>query len=436
MPLGVIIGLFFATIFILLGSGLYVAFGLAGTSILGIEFLAHMGQTVGPVLYNTLCDYIMAAIPLFMFMGEIVLRCGLSARLYRGVSQWTRVIPGGLTHSNILSCSIFAAISGSSLATAATIGTVAYPEQSKRGYDPALVTGSLAAGGTLGILIPPSINMIVYGAFVGASVGRLFAGGIIPGIILALLFMSAILFMSVRNPSLGPPREKVSGRYFWEAVIALKDIWPMVLLIVVILGGIYGGIFTPTEAAAISAVLAMILAAAFGKLNFTAVKESAMSALRTTAMVMLLVVGAHLLGNAISMLRIPAQLCAIVAEAGLSRYVVWFAVILIFIILGCFMDGLSIMLFTLPVVYPLLVTTLGFNPILLGILMVLQAECALITPPVGINLYIIHGIAGGTDMATIIRGAVPFFLLMLVIIILITYFPQLVLFLPAHMIGE
>ena len=435
MPLGITVAMLFIALFILLGSGLYVAFGLAGVGILGLELLADAGGIIGATMYNALSSYPLSAIPLFMFMGQIVLYGGLSDRLYQGVSRWTRIIPGGLTHSNILSCSIFAAVSGSSLATAATIGTVAYPEQTKRGYNPSLVTGSLAAGGTLGILIPPSINMIVFGAFVGVSIGKLFIGGIIPGIGLASLFMVYIFFASVMNPSLGPSPERFSRRYFLEALIAFKDIWPMLLIILTIMGGIYGGIMTPTEAAGISALIALVLTAAYRKLNLNIVKKSAVSALRTTAMVLILVMAAQVLGAAVSMLKIPAQLCDMVTEAGLGRYVVWFSVVLIVIILGCFMDGLSIMLFTLPVLFPLLVTTLGFHPLVVGIFMVLQAECALITPPVGLNLYIIHGIAKGTDIGVIIKGIVPFFILMVVMIVLITYFPQLVLFLPDRMIG-
>ena len=436
MPLGITVAMLFIALFILLGSGLYVAFALAGVGILGLELLAHAGGIIGATMYNALSSYPLSAIPLFMFMGQIVLNGGLSDRLYQGVSQWTRIISGGLTHSNILSCSIFAAVSGSSLATAATIGTVAYPEQTKRGYNPSLVTGSLAAGGTLGILIPPSINMIVFGAFVGVSIGKLFIGGVIPGIGLAALFMAYIFFASVMNPSLGPSPERFRWRYFLEALIAFKDIWPMLLIILTIIGGIYGGIMTPTEAAGISALIALVLTAAYRRLNLNILKKSAVSALRTTAMVLILVMAAQVLGAAVSMLKIPAQLCDMVTEAGLSRYVVWFSVVLIVIILGCFMDGLSIMLFTLPVLFPLLVTTLGFHPLVVGIFMVLQAECALITPPVGLNLYIIHGIAKGTDIGVIIRGIVPFFILMLVMIVLITYFPQLVLFLPDRMIGR
>jgi len=436
MPALITLATLLVALFILLGSGLYVAFGLAGVGILGLELLADAGGIIGATMYNALSSYPLSAIPLFMIMGQIVLHGGLSDRLYHGVSQWTRIIPGGLTHSNILSCSLFAAVSGSSLATAATIGTVAYPAQTGRGYNASLVTGSLAAGGTLGILIPPSINMIVYGAFVGVSVGKLFIGGVIPGFGLAALFMTYILFAAVINPSLGPAPDKIRWRYFLEAVTAFKDIWPMLLIILTIIGGIYGGLMTPTEAAGISALIALVITAAYRRLNLNMLKKSAVAALRTSAMVLVLVMAAQVLGAAVSMLRIPAQLCEMVVEAELSRYVVWFAVVFIVIILGCFMDGLSIMLFTLPVLFPLLVTTLGFHPLVVGIFMVLQAECALITPPVGLNLYIIHGIAKGTDMMTVIKGAIPFFVLMLVMIVLITYLPEMVLFLPGMMIGR
>lgn len=436
MPIGLVIVIVGCLVVFILGSGLYIGLGLAGAGIVAIEFLAHAGWSAAPTIYHSLDSYVLAAIPLFMFMGEIVLNCGLGTRLYNGVSRWTRVIPGGIIHSNVVSCAIFSAISGSSLATAATIGTIAYPEQRKRGYDPALITGSLAAGGTLGILIPPSINMIVYGAFVGASIGRLFMGGYIPGITLALLFSMIVFFRSVVDPSLGPPRERVViWTYLRDAVISIKDIWPMALLIFIIMGGIYGGIFTPTEAAAVSAFVALVIGAIFRKLNLSILKQSAISALQTTGMCCLLIMGARLLGNAVSMLRIPRELCELVATAELSPYVFWFLVIFVFFILGCFIDGMSVMLLSLPVVYPVLVNTLGFNPILVGIMMVIQAECALITPPVGLNLFIIHGIAKDIPLTTVIRGAWPFVLCQLALIVLITYFPQMVLWLPERMMG-
>jgi len=436
VPLGFVIAILFVLLFGLLASGLYVGLSLSSVGVFGLEVLGKMGKAVGATLYNSLDTYVLAAIPFFIFMGNIVLHTGLSRRLYQGVSQWTRIIPGGLTHSNIVSSAIFAAVSGSSVATAATIGTVAYPEQTKRGYDPALVTGSLAAGGTLGILIPPSVNMIVYGAFVGASVGRLFAGGIMPGLILALTFMGFISFRSLTNKSLAPPAEKLRWRYFPEAIIALKDIWPMLLIIVTIMGGIYGGVFTPTEAAAISTFLALILGVVAGKLNYTIVKDSALSALRTTSMILLIIVGAHLLGNALSMLRIPATLARMVESAGLEPLAVWGLIIVLYLILGCVMDTLAMILVTLPITFPLMCTFSGFDPIWFGVQLVILCEVGLLTPPVGMNLFVIQGIATGTKVETIIKGSAPFFLLLLVGIVIFTFVPDLILFLPTHMLGE
>jgi len=436
VPLGFVIAILFVLLFGLLASGLYVGLSLSSVGVFGLEVLGKMGKAVGATLYNSLDTYVLAAIPFFIFMGNIVLHTGLSRRLYQGVSQWTRIIPGGLTHSNIVSSAIFAAVSGSSVATAATIGTVAYPEQTKRGYDPALVTGSLAAGGTLGILIPPSVNMIVYGAFVGASVGRLFAGGIMPGLILALTFMGFISFRSLTNKSLAPPAEKLRWRYFPEAIIALKDIWPMLLIIVTIMGGIYGGVFTPTEAAAISTFLALILGVVAGKLNYTIVKDSALSALRTTSMILLIIVGAHLLGNALSMLRIPATLARMVESAGLEPLAVWGLIIVLYLILGCVMDTLAMILVTLPITFPLMCTFSGFDPIWFGVQLVILCEVGLLTPPVGMNLFVIQGIATGTRVETIIKGSAPFFLILLGGLVIFTFAPDLILFLPTHMLGE
>ncbi len=418
-------------LFTLLLSGLYVTFALAGTGIFALELLAHAGDVVGAIVYNTF-TYALAAVPLFIFLGQIFLHGGLGTRLYRGVSQWTRIIPGGLTQSNILSCSIFAAISGSSVATAATIGTVAYPEQKKRGYSPSLVTASLAAGGTLGQLIPPSMVMIVYGSFVSVSVGHLFAGGVIPGVILASMFMTYIFFTAVINPSSGPPRERLTRRYFLEAIIALKDIWPMLLVIVLIMGSIYTGIMTPTEAAAASAFVALILAATFGNLNFDILKKSALGAVRTTAYAQVILVGGKILAYGLALIKVPALLSEMVVEAGLSPMMIWLVLIILYLILGCFMDGLTMMILTLPVTFPLMVNTMGFDPVWFGIMLVMLGECALITPPVGINLYIIQGISG-VDLMTIVKGVIPFVLIILVGVALFTFVPELVLFLPSLM---
>lgn len=420
---------------ILLGSGLYTGLALAGVGIIGIEFLRHLGGTVGAVLYNSTDNFILAAVPMFLILGNIVLHSGLSGKLYRGVSKWTRIIPGGLLHSNIVACSIFAAVSGSSPATAATIGTVAYPEQKKGGYGSGIITGSLVAGGTLGILIPPSINMIIYGAFVGASVGRLFAGGIIPGLTMAALFMLYIGFASMRNKSLAPPRERITRRYFPDAVVAFKDVFPMLFIIIVIMGSIYGGVMTPTEAAAASAFLAIVLSFVFGKMNLSIIKDSAMEALRTTSMVLLLFIGASVLGNAMGLLRIPAYLANLVVAAELTPMMVWFAMVILYLILGCFMDTLAMMLITLPVTYPILIGVCGFDPIWFGVQLVVLCEIGMVTPPVGLNLFVIHGIVKDVSMGTIIRGCAPFLVCQLLTLGLLTLFPVMVLFLPARMIG-
>ena len=437
MSLGLSTGIIIALLFILLGSGLYIGLGLAAVGIFGFELLSNLGQTTGAVLFNSLYSFPLSAIPMFLFMGQIVLRSGLSGRLYRGVAQWTRIIPGGLLHSNIASCSIFAAVSGSSPATAATIGTVAIPEQEKRGYDITMMTGSLAAGGTLGILIPPSINMIVYGAFVGASVGRLFAGGVIPGIILAIMFMFWIAFAALRNKTLAPPPERIKApRYFLDAIIAFKDVWPMITIIVLIMGSIYGGIMTPTEAAAASAFLALILAAGFRKLNYTVVKDSALNTLKVSAMVFLLFIGANLLGNGLSMLRIPTRIFEMISHLGLSNMQVWLGVVILYIIMGCLMDTLAMMLITLPVTYPLMVSLCGFDPIWFGVQLVILCEIGMVTPPVGINLFVIHGIAPQAKMRQIIVGILPFFVCMVLGLVLYTLVPDLILFLPNSMLGR
>lgn len=433
--LGLII-IIIAILFILLLSGLCIGLSLAGVGAFGLEFLAQRGDWIGATLYNSLNSFILTAIPFFLFMGQIILHTGLSEKLYRGISKWTCIIPGGLLHSNIVSCAIFAAISGSSPATAATIGTVAFPEQEKRGYNLSIVTGSLAAGGTLGILIPPSINMIIYGAFVGVSVGRLFIAGVMPGVMLALSFIIAIYFLCRRNKFLAPSPEKIELKgYLWEAIIALKDVWPFFLILVIIMGSIYSGIMTPTEAAATSCFLAIVLGKLVGRLNLTILRDSALASLKVTGMYLLIYVGANLMGNSLSALRIPSQLSKIIAASGLSPLKIWFGIVILYLILGCFMDTLAMLLVTLPVTYPLVVTTCGFDPIWFGIQLVLLCEIGMITPPVGINIFVMKGIAPEVSQTEIIRGTLPFLLLLLAAVILFTFFPQLILFFPNYVFG-
>lgn len=422
-------------VFILLGSGIYTGLALAGVGIIGLEFLRNLGGATGAVLYNSINTFVLTAVPMFLFLGQIVLHSGLSAKLYRGVSKWTRIIPGGLLHSNILACSIFAAVCGSSAATAGTIGIVAYSEQKDRAYSKRIIVGSLVAGGGLGILIPPSINMIVYGAFVGESIGRLFIAGILPGIILSLMFMVLIGFETSINKSLAPPRESPTRRYFMDAILAWKDVWPMFIIIVLIVGSIYGGIMTPTEAAAASVVLAIVVGSIFAKMNFAIIRTSAMEALKTTSMIFLLFIGASTLGTALGLLRIPAYLANLITVSGLGSMEVWFVVVIFYLILGCLMDTLAMMLITLSLTYPVMVRLCGFDPIWFGIQLVILCEIGMITPPVGLNLFVIHGIAKDVGMNTIIRGTLPFLVCYLLGLGLFTFFPDLVLFLPSSMMG-
>jgi len=436
MSVGLMSIILIALLFLFLASGLKIAFTLAGVGIIGLHFFANRMDWIGPTLYNSVNSFILTAIPFFLFMGQIVLHSGLSSRLYKGVSQWTRIIPGGLLHSNIISCSIFAAISGSSPATAATMGMVAYPELKKRKYNSRIVLGSLAAGGTLGILIPPSINFIIYGAFVGQSIGRLFIAGIIPGIIMSFSFILIIFYLTKRNKSFAPLPEKINLlKYLWEAIIALKDIWPFLLIILVILGSIYGGIMTTTEAAAASAFLSIILGFIVGNLNLPKIKDAVFDTLKVTGMVLMLFTGANILGSAISALRIPAQVATMVGELGLSPYGVWFAIVLLYIVLGLFIETGAMMLITLPVTYPLVVNVCGFDPIWFGVQIVLLCEIGMITPPVGINIFVIQGIAPEVPQTEIIRGIIPFLMALIFGVILFTFFPQLCLFLPNYVFG-
>jgi C4-dicarboxylate transporter DctM subunit len=424
----------FGLVFILLGLGVWIGFALAAVGLFVLTFMAGgMEKLVFRLLFTSLNEFVLAAVPLFIFMGEVILKSGLSDKLYRGVSKLTRVLPGGLVHSNIMACSLFAAVTGSSLATVATVGTVAFGEQEARGYERKLVTGSLAAGGTLGILIPPSVIMILYGAFVGVSVARLFIAGVIPGLILAGMFMTYILVVGLIRSDWTPERQRFTWAYFSNAVSSLKDLWPILILMLIIMGGIYGGIMTPTEAAAIASLAAIVIAALLGKLSLQLLKESSIAALRTTAMCLLILVGARIIGTSMSMIKLPAELSNFVLSFEVNRYLIWAGMIVLHLVLGCFLEGISLILLTLPVTFPILVGSLGFDPIWFGVVLTILVECALITPPVGINFYVLHGITGEKYLRDILIGIIPFFIIMVAAIVLFTIFPRLVTWLPGTM---
>jgi tripartite ATP-independent transporter DctM subunit len=422
--------LFIALLFFL-ATGIWVAVAISLVSVAGFFIFVGNSGLTPYVPFNTLNSFVLTAIPLFVFMGELLMVSGISDGLYKGMNKCLSWIPGGLLHSNIGSCALFAAISGSSVATAATIGTVALPELEKRGYNEQLACGSLAAGGTLGILIPPSGTMIVYGMLADTSVGRLFAGGVIPGIIMAVCFMTYIYARVVRNPALAP-REKAPP--LWEILGSLKDIAPTVSLMVIVLGGIFSGFVTPTEGAALGAFAAMIMALCVRRLTWATLKEACLKTLEISSMVLFLVAAAFLFTSLCGVLGIPDAFSKFVVGLGWNRYLVLSLIYLLYLFLGCFIDGTCAMIMTSSVVIPL-VTSMGFDLVWFGVMMVVLIEIGLLTPPFGINLFVIQGISG-KPLTTVTLGSWPFFLVQILCIILYTAFPDLVLVLPNFFFGK
>jgi len=420
--------LFVALVFMLLGVQVGFSLSLAGV----LAFLVFHGKVeiVGNVFFDSTNNFTLTAVPLFVFLGEILLRCGASETIYRGTSKLFAWIPGGLLQSNIASCALFAAISGSSPATAATIGTVAIPALEKRGYDTRMTLGSLAAGGTLGILIPPSINMIVYGMVADTSIGRLFIAGVIPGILLSLIFMAYIAVAVMRHEQLAP-RERFSFR---EALRGIPDLWPAAFLATIVLGGVFVGIVTATEAAALGASGAMFIAAILGELTRKNLRTALTNTVMVSCMVMLIYVGAMIITSFFGVMGLPRAMARVVLESGIGKYWVLAGIYLLYIILGCFLDGVSMIVLTVPTLLPIL-DALGFDRVWFGIVLVVLCEVGFITPPMGLNLYVIQGISQ-RPFGEVVRGVVPYFWLMLVGLLLFTIFPSLALWLPSIMIGK
>lgn len=431
MPLSWLIIRLIVPLFILLAGGAYIAVSLAAAGIFGLEFLVGVPQLIGNLMFKNLNSYTLLAIPLYIFMGEIMLHSGISRGLFSGASKLTKVIPGSLLHTNILSCSFFAAVSGSSLATAGTIGKIAYGEERDRGYKRSMIGSTIAAGGCLGILIPPSIDMIIYCVMVRASVGRMFAAGLIPGILLAIVFSIYVGIKASLDPETAEPREKFSKAYFKGIPAGLKEMWPLFLIMGIVFGGIYGGIFTPTEAAAVASLVALGIAALYGELSFGLLKGAAMAALETSAMILFIMVGAQIFAIALSMLKVPAHLCSLVASLPVSPMIIWFfGIIPLYLILGCFLDCVSMIVLTVPIIYPIVVGAFGFDPIMFGIVLVILIECSLLTPPVGMNIFVVHNVVGGGNIMALFKAALPFVFCLLAVITLLTFFPQICLFLP------
>jgi tripartite ATP-independent transporter DctM subunit len=376
-------------------------------------------------------NFVLIAIPLFIFMGQLLLHSGLSSRLYEGSTAMLGRFPGGLLHANIISCAIFAAISGSSVATAVTIGTVAIPEMEKRGYQSEMVLGSIASGGTLGILIPPSVPLIIYGIMTEQPIGPLFMAGIIPGILLTLLFMGYIAVRVMTRPELVPIPEKLSLRKRASAILGMWPIWATMLIV---LGGIYSGVMTPTEAAGVGAFTALAFTIGFRQLSWPILKKCLRETISATAMIVLLVIGAQMVTSVLTYLWVTDSAIAWVTSLPVPPMVVLLCIYLLYLVFGCFMDGVSLELITLPIVFPV-IAALGFDKIWFGIALVVLIEMAMLTPPVGINAYVIHGLRPDRPLIEVFRGIVPFFIMLVVGLTIITVFPEIATWLPDIMMN-
>lgn len=418
----------FIMLVVFLGSSIWIGISLFligfGGLILFTE--APFGLILSNNVWNNTNGSVMLALPMFVWMGEILFRSRISQNLFNGLAPWMDAIPGRLLHVNIIACTFFAAVSGSSAATTATVGKITVPELQGRGYDARLSFGSLAGAGTLGFLIPPSMMMLVYGIIGDVSIGRLFIAGIIPGILIALLFSGFIFARSVVNPRLAPAG---ADRYSWKRrFMGLGEIAPVAILILVVLGSMYRGWATPTEAGVVGVVGAMFFALLTRSLNVQVFLDSLKGAVKTSCMIMLIVMGAGYLSVAVGYLGITRQLTVFVGELGLSPYMLIFILTILYLMLGCLLDGFSMIVMTTPIVLPLVLLS-GFDPVWFGIYLVLMIELAQVTPPVGFNLFVISGLTN-EDIMTIAWAALPFFILLCIATVLVTVFPQLVLYLP------
>jgi C4-dicarboxylate transporter DctM subunit len=418
-------------LFALLGSGLWVAFSLLGVGMLGMALFtqAPLGQVLATTSWGASNSWALAALPLFIWMGEILFRSRLSEDLFAGLTPWMVRLPGRLLHVNILGCGIFAAVSGSSAATAATIGKMSMPELLGRGYDRRMTIGTLAGSGTLGLLIPPSIILIVYGVATEDSIARLFIAGVIPGIMLVLLFMGYVAVWAMLNPNKVPLEEM---RVDWGVRVAgLRRLAPVVLLIGGVIASIYLGIASPTDAAAVGVLLALLLSWHSGTLTRQSFVDGLMGATKTSCMIAFILAGAAFLTVAMGFTGIPRRLAEWIATLQLSPSMLIVALTLFFVVLGCFLDGISIVVLTTSVILPM-VEHAGIDRIWFGIYIVLVVEMAQITPPVGFNLFVLQGLTGD-NIIDVARAALPFFLILVLAVVLIVVFPGIATWLPQHM---
>ena len=424
--------IFFITILLFfLGSGIWVALSMIGVSTIGMMLFTTrpVGDAMATIIWGTTSSWTLAALPLFVWMGEILFRTNLSENLFKGLAPWLSRLPGSLLHVNILGCAIFAAISGSSAATVATVGKMSIPELRKRKYPEKIIIGTLAGSGTLGLLIPPSIILIIYGVTVEESISKLFVAGIIPGIFLAFLFMSYVIVWSLLNKKLMPPVLETFS--FKEKIINSAELRPIIILITSVIGSIYTGIATATEAAALGVMGALILSYFQKSLNINNFKLSLLGATITSCMIIFILAGTTFLSLAMGFTGLPKNLAIWIKSLDLSPYTLIFVLTIFYIILGMFLDGISAVVLTMAIVEPM-IRQAGFDMIWFGIYLVLVVEMSQITPPVGFNLFVLQSMAE-KNIYYIAKAAFPLFLLMVAAVVIIVLFPQIVLWLPSKM---
>jgi C4-dicarboxylate transporter, DctM subunit len=422
---------FISLLLFLLGSGVWVALSMIAVSAIGMVLFTTrpVGDAMATTIWGTSSSWTLTALPLFVWMGEILFRTKLSENLFKGLAPWLSRLPGGLIHVNVLGCALFAAISGSSAATVATVGKMSIPELRKRKYPEKLLLGSLAGSGTLGLLIPPSIILIIYGVTIEDSIAKLFMAGILPGIMLAILFMTYVIIWSILNKKLMP--KNLQNFSFSQKIHESKQLLPVILLIASVIGSIYTGIATATEAASLGVVGALILSWFQKTLDKSTFRLSLLGATKTSCMIAFILAGSTFLSLAMGFTGLPRNLAIWIQEMNLSPYMLIFILTIFYIILGMFLDGISAVVLTMAIIEPM-IRQAGFDMIWFGIYLVIVVEMAQITPPVGFNLFVLQGMAN-KDMGFIAKSAFPLFLLMILAVIIIIIFPEIALWLPNQM---
>ena len=426
-----ITALLIVALFLILGSGVWIGLTLSGVAWIGMQLFSSRpaGDAMAVTIWGSASSWTLTALPLFVWMGEILFRTRLSQDMFRGLAPWMQALPGRLLHVNVVGCAIFAAVSGSSAATCATIGKMSLPELARRGYPDGISIGSLAGAGTLGLLIPPSIIMIVYGVSAEVSIAQLFIAGVLPGLLLALLFSGYLVFWALRHPQQVPPPDAALS--FGAKLRESRHLIPVMLLIAAVLGSIYSGIATATEAAAVGVVGSLLISAAQGSLSWQTFKESLLGGTRLYCMIALILSGAAFLTLAMGYIGLPRHLAEWIATLGLSPFGLLLVLMLFYILLGCFLDGISMVVLTMGVILPT-IQKAGIDLLWFGIFIVLVVEMAQITPPVGFNLFVLQGMTK-REIGWIARVTLPFFLLMVAAVGLIYVLPEIVTWLPAQM---